>query len=358
MITPRYDLWTAKTTHRTQTRYIVIHHAGASYQPGDAVRAIYAYHRQRWPDYGAAGYHIIIQRETDGTLGSYLVNCPYQQGAGVAQRNHETFHICLADNFASSLPSDDWIVATKQAIAFAKELFPNAEVVGHRDIALPQHPTICPGGQWNYWKTLLGVSSHAAITPDTPIVGAVRDLSAKLNVIGKIAARTTQYTLQDVIAIVDGYIATCSRATMDWIIPIAQMCHETGYLTSFWSQRPQRNPAGIGVTGEHRDTKPETMDGWAYNTQRKRWERGLSFPAWVTHSIPAHVGRLLAYALRDDEANEAQKELIAYAVSVRPLPNELRGSCKRIRDLAGTWAVPGTGYPDAICSVARVLLAE
>ena len=37
---------------------------------------------------------------------------------------------------------------------------------------------------------------------------------------------------------------------LDPLVAVAQMVLETGNLTSFWSQTPRRNPAGIGVTGE------------------------------------------------------------------------------------------------------------
>ena len=49
------------------------------------------------------------------------------------------------------------------------------------------------------------------------------------------------------------------------------MAEETSHLTSFWSQRPRRNFAGIGVTGQP--------------------GAGLSFPDLKT-AVHAHTGRL------------------------------------------------------------------
>jgi hypothetical protein len=95
------------------------------------------------------------------------------------------------------------------------------------------------------------------------------------------------------------------------------MVEETGHLTSFWSQRPPRNLAGIGVTGE-----PGV---------------GLSFPDLKT-AVRAHTGRLLAYALPSGTGSLAQTELISEALAFRPLPTQDRGVAPTLKGLAGTYA--------------------
>ena len=67
--------------------------------------------------------------------------------------------------------------------------------------------------------------------------------------------------------------------------------------------------------------------------------------------MPAHIGRLLAYALRDDQATPAQKALIDQALAYRALPSRLRGVAPTIVGLNGRWAVPGTTYGQRILSV-------
>ena len=65
-----------------------------------------------------------------------------------------------------------------------------------------------------------------------------------------------------------------------------------GNLTSWWAQRPLRNPAGIGVTGVTSATRPimaRAQDGAV-------WREGCLFADWANAAILAHVGRLLAYA--------------------------------------------------------------
>jgi hypothetical protein len=79
------------------------------------------------------------------------------------------------------------------------------------------------------------------------------------------------------------YWDTCTVVGVDPLIAVAQMVHETVNLTSWWSQRPRRNPAGIGVTGQ---VKPGHMTGVP---------EGVSFPGW-SWAVRAHVGRLLMYA--------------------------------------------------------------
>lgn len=143
------------------------------------------------------------------------------------------------------------------------------------------------------------------------------------------------YTAEDVEAIVNGYWRTCAPVGLDPIVAVAQLAHETGSLTSWWSQPPRCNPAGIGVTGAR--------------------GAGVSFGAW-DQAIPAHVGRLLAYALTDKVATPEQRSLIATALRWRPLPLRYRGCAPTLVGLEGTWAVPGDQYADALARHAQAIV--
>ena len=153
--------------------------------------------------------------------------------------------------------------------------------------------------------------------------------------------------------IVPAYFSVCASVGMDPVMLLAQMIHETGCLTSWWSQRPRRNPAGIGVTGRTNPTQPAT-GAWALRDGV--WAEGVSFPSWKDDSIPAHAGRLLAYALRDDQANDAQRAMIARAMGYRPLPAHFRGVAPTWRGLNGRWAVPGTTYANKIAEIANAII--
>src|SRR5215211_2415312 len=163
-----------------------------------------------------------------------------------------------------------------------------------------------------------------------------------------------EYNATDIASvIVPAYFSVCASVSMDPVMLLAQMIHETGCLTSWWSQRPRRNPAGIGVTGRTSPNQP-TAGAWALRDGI--WAEGVSFPTWKDDSIPAHAGRLLAYALRDDQANDLQRAMIARALSYRPLPAHFRGVAPTWRGLNGRWAVPGTTYSDKIAQIANAML--
>jgi hypothetical protein len=163
-----------------------------------------------------------------------------------------------------------------------------------------------------------------------------------------------EYTEHDIAnVIVPAYFTVCAAVGIDPVMLLAQMIHETGCLTSWWSQRPRRNPAGIGVTGRTSAAQP-THGAWALRSGI--WAEGLSFPSWKDDSIPAHAGRLLAYALPDDHADDAQRAMIARALGYRPLPAGFRGIAPTWRGLNGRWAVPGNTYSDKIAEIANAML--
>jgi hypothetical protein len=126
------------------------------------------------------------------------------------------------------------------------------------------------------------------------------------------------YTDDDVETIVDSYYATATAVGLDPLLVVAQMSEETAHLTSFWSQRPRRNFAGIGVTGEE--------------------GKGNKFPS-LTAGIRAHTGRLLAYVLPAGAENAAQTTLITEALQARDLPADRRGSAPTLAGLSGKWAM-------------------
>jgi hypothetical protein len=192
-------------------------------------------------------------------------------------------------------------------------------------------------------------------TQYSPLIGftAISAIDATAHILTKPG---TAYSNLSIFTIMHDYITRCRAIDLNAALAIGQMLHETGYLTSFWAQRPQRNPAGLGITGKAQKDRPARLDGWAYNTQRKQWEVGISFPTWVNHAIPAHLGRLLAYALRDDEATPEQRTLIDMALNYRPLDKRLRGRARTLAGLDGRWAYPGVGYGGRIAKAANRLM--
>jgi hypothetical protein len=138
----------------------------------------------------------------------------------------------------------------------------------------------------------------------------------------------------DVRYIVGLYYETAPPVGVDPFLIGVQMCHETDELSSHWSQEPHRNPAGIGVTGTP--------------------GAGVSFPDWPS-AVRAHLGRILAYALTDAEANTVQRALIDEGLGWRPLPERYRGIAPVLGALTGRWAADEL-YDKRIADIANSLL--
>ncbi len=161
----------------------------------------------------------------------------------------------------------------------------------------------------------------------------------------------SEYSSGDFASIVHYYYHYAEETGLDPLLALAQCVHETGGLTSWWAGRPRRNFAGIGVSGhtlvppEGSPTDPADPDfwrpadeeGWEYHAERGLWEAGCTFGS-VREAVRKHVGRLLAYALHDEEANEAQLRLIKEALDHRGLPARFRGAAPTIKGLVGRWA--------------------
>ena len=139
------------------------------------------------------------------------------------------------------------------------------------------------------------------------------------------------YSDRRVRKIISRYVEVATGVGLDPLAVVAQMVLETGNLTSFWSQPPRRNPAGIGVTG---------LPG-----------EGISFESW-RQAIRAHVGRLVAYAVKPGRESPAQLELVTMALQLRPLPDSLRGAAPTLAKLSGTWA-SDPEYADKISTMAE-----
>jgi hypothetical protein len=159
-------------------------------------------------------------------------------------------------------------------------------------------------------------SGQSAVTPGSALLAAPRVRAAQAERY-LLARPHGEYSDHDVTTIVGHYDTTARSVGLDPLLVIAQMTEETAHLSSFWSQRPRRNMAGIGVTGA-----PGV---------------GLSFPDLKT-AVRAHAGRLLAYALPGGTGTPAQLQLIDEALAFRPLPQNLRGTAPTVGKLAGTWA--------------------
>jgi N-acetyl-anhydromuramyl-L-alanine amidase AmpD len=229
---------------------------------------------------------------------------------------------------------------------------PGRTLIGHCDIS-PIERKNCPGPTVDYARIAAAANqgleppplAEDTITEDSSIIGQPRASAAQAaHYMG--ARPHGEYTDADIArVIVPAYWELCQAVDVDPLVAVAQLIHETGNLTSWWSQRPRRNPAGIGVNGQ-----PGV---------------GLSFPTWKDDAIPAHIGRLLAYAISDGRATPRQRGLIATALHWRALPAKARGSAATLEALGRAhnpsgvgWASPGEQYGAQIAKIARAIQQE
>lgn len=176
---------------------------------------------------------------------------------------------------------------------------------------------------------------------------------------------TGAYTEHDIAeVIVPAYFRYCVTVMLDPVLVIAQVVHETENLAAWWAARPRRNPAGIGVNGQIRASRPADAAGWEYDEGAKLWKKGKRFASWEGEAIPAHVGRLLAYLLPPRTGSVMQRSLIDLALRLHPLEPKVRGTVRVLRQLgqehnpSGTgWAKPGKIYGRQIAAAARRLAA-
>ena len=223
---------------------------------------------------------------------------------------------------------------------------------GHRDC---NSPKTCPGRAIQLPAVRAELARRLDSTAPAP-------LSSSATLLG--APRCTQaqalhylsrhpiggYTPADLaLSILPAYWSTCAAVGIDPCLAVAQMILETGNLTSWWAQRPRRNPAGIGVTGVTSASRPI---GGSWAQDGPTWREGVSFADWANAAVPAHVGRLVAYATAPGARTPAQRDLVRLAMTVRPLANALHGAAPTLAGLDGRWAV-GVGYGLKIAQIAE-----
>jgi hypothetical protein len=156
-----------------------------------------------------------------------------------------------------------------------------------------------------------------------------------------------------VAEIVAAYEREGTTCGVDWFLAIAQMAHETGSLTSWWCARPRRNPAGLGVNGHSVAGSPDVPPGPHWAWRDGRWWEGISFDRWDADAVRAHLGRLVAYAVPPGGRFGPHQIIADEALKLRGLSLTIQGKAPTLAGLAGTWAVPGTEYPQRIALLAN-----
>lgn len=125
--------WGGGLTNRPQTLYIALHHRAGD---GDAESIHKQHQNQGW---SGIGYHFYIRK--DGSI--YRGRPIDKMGAHITGYNSCAIGICFEGNYHTEnavMPTAQ-IKAGQELVSYLKGLYPNARVVGHRDL----QATACPG---------------------------------------------------------------------------------------------------------------------------------------------------------------------------------------------------------------------
>jgi len=122
-----------------------VHHSG--HAADSTPEEIDSYHKLL--GWGGIGYHLVCRQE--GAV--YYCGDVNTKRANVYGLNEAVVGIVLAGDFTKYYPLPSQLQGAKRAIAFVRGLLGrNVPVVGHKEIALPESPTACPGASFEGWK--------------------------------------------------------------------------------------------------------------------------------------------------------------------------------------------------------------
>lgn len=140
---------------------VVIHHSVSGYPFNDPwpeteeqeiahLRAIDGYHTGL--GWGGFGYHLAA------FVGGRSYYCGDLTGARahVASQNHRAVGVVLIGTFTDTPPTPDQLQAAADAVAFARLYYPGRPIIGHRNMALTEYPTSCPGDTYKDWIQQIG----------------------------------------------------------------------------------------------------------------------------------------------------------------------------------------------------------
>lgn len=315
----------------------------------------------------STGPHIFLATGT-AFDGIWVMCPPWQPAIHAGACNSHAFGIENVGDWDKFHPTE---VAKALLVAVCAALTAYAgrslDLAAHRD-CMPGRT--CPGRygyaikaelQQRLANTLHTTQIAPAYTEHSPLLAPVSGDSDTYAAAWLRCASRKHYVEFDIRVIASAYWTECARLGLDAWLVAAQVMHETGNLSSWWCARPRRNPAGIGVDGSSTAYEGDGKPG-AFNTDRARWEHGLSFADWLSDSIPAHLGRLLAYATTQHNRSPEQGQAVVKALAYRSLPATMFGSAQTIRQLGRVhnpsgqgWASPGEWYGAKLAEIANVL---
>lgn len=125
--------WNGSLSKRNSTDYIALHHAAAKSCTGQQIDN---WHKGN--GWSGIGYHFFVRK--DGTI--YRGRPIWSVGAHVSGMNNCSIGICAEGNYdiETSMPQPQY-ESIYELIQYLKSVYPNAKIVGHREIGASD----CPG---------------------------------------------------------------------------------------------------------------------------------------------------------------------------------------------------------------------
>lgn len=348
-----------------------------TYRPDAASWRGHASMRSMQAHYASLGWdrgpHVFIAVGTQDD-GIFIMTPPWLEAIHAGACNSVRFGLEVVGDFQSRPMSHAQLVALSETAAALHDWARiGPEINAHRD-CMPGRT--CPGdaayAQRGDVQALLAFAQQTPpptprYTEDSPILGTTT--ASALAVAERLVKAKQHYTPREIRDIVALYYRTATPVGVNPLLCVAQMAHETGYLTSWWCDRVpgapgRRNPAGIGVNGQTRsatDPRPTPPDVWHLDRDAGLWRRGYIFADW-TQAVVAHVGRLVGYTTKPSDRTPAQQALLFEATEHRPLPERVVGTATTLKQLGSAhnpsglgWAHPGHKYGAAISAIANTL---
>ena len=136
--------WNGTLTKRQKTDYIVLHHTASSKCSADDIHRIHL--NNGWT---GIGYHFYVRKD-----GSIYRGRPIDTvGAQAYGYNSQSIGICFEGNFEKEIMTDAQLKAGREIVEYARNYYPNAKIVRHRDL----NSTACPGRYFPFEEIKKGV---------------------------------------------------------------------------------------------------------------------------------------------------------------------------------------------------------
>lgn len=199
--------WGEKLSLRTETRYIVLHHAAATVC---SARQIDLWHKEK--GWAGIGYHYFVRK--NGEI--YRGRPEWSIGAHVQGMNHCSIGICAEGDFDKELSMDDSQKRSIQnLIDSIKMHYPNAKIVGHREIGSSD----CPGKHYplDYFKKWEQNAEDLTMSQYEELKNRIDEMSANLtNIINDMDSKLEKLANPMIYNYVDENMPVWAREAVQW----------------------------------------------------------------------------------------------------------------------------------------------